>query len=473
MIESHEQSSSQIRPVAQAAAKTRLRDSCHACASSKVKCHKEKPTCSRCANRGVTCEYYVTKRPGRRRGNNSINHNNNSTINSSLPSPSPSSLTPPLVSNKSYTDFFTTALTSADSASLRLEPLDLLSDLVSPNNSDPTLSSVPSLYTDQDDFFTTPINFPELETSLHSTHDGLDLTAFSPKNATFSVFGDAFPNHCVTKNNSLPLSSSSCITTAQAPPATRENSNSTDNEDPPSPCCCLTRALGLLKHPFPNTSPRPACTMSNGPESCSAIEMTVRKRNPEAQAIVANNQQTVEVVSNILQCQCSQDGYLLTILALVVSKVLDWYEALGRELPNSSSSAVSLAGAESLGRDGNSSLSTPSSGHRSDVVVHQHHRPDYCADGEDLERMAAQRILSQLHRVQRVVNQLSPKLKSQGTTRKDATTVDSQLSLVGQMSGGGTTTSPFSAPTLDHIEADLRKRLRGLSIEIIDMLRHA
>lgn len=213
--------------------------------------------------------------------------------------------------------------------------------------------------------------------------------------------------------------------------------------------------------------------MSNGPESCSAIEMTVGKRNPEAQAIVANNQQTVEVVSNILQCQCSQDGYLLTILALVVSKVLDWYEALGRELPNSSSSAVSLAGAESLGRDGNSSLSTPSSGHRSDVVVHQHHRPDYCADGEDLERMAAQRILSQLQRVQRVVNQLSPKLKSQGTTRKDATTVDSQLSLVGQMSGGGTTTSPFSAPTLDHIEADLRKRLRGLSIEIIDMLCHA
>ena len=45
---------------------SRLRDSCHACAASKVKCSKEKPTCSRCAKRATRCEYLVTKRPGRR-----------------------------------------------------------------------------------------------------------------------------------------------------------------------------------------------------------------------------------------------------------------------------------------------------------------------------------------------------------------------------------------------------------------------
>lgn len=41
----------------------KLRDSCHACASSKVKCHKEKPTCSRCRKRGITCEYFAHRRP--------------------------------------------------------------------------------------------------------------------------------------------------------------------------------------------------------------------------------------------------------------------------------------------------------------------------------------------------------------------------------------------------------------------------
>ncbi|KAK3901816.1 hypothetical protein C8A05DRAFT_16058, partial [Staphylotrichum tortipilum] len=40
----------------------KLRDSCTDCASSKVKCSKEKPTCSRCARRGVTCIYMVSRR---------------------------------------------------------------------------------------------------------------------------------------------------------------------------------------------------------------------------------------------------------------------------------------------------------------------------------------------------------------------------------------------------------------------------
>ena len=35
----------------------------------------------------------------------------------------------------------------------------------------------------------------------------------------------------------------------------------------------------------------------------------------------------------------------------------------------------------------------------------------------------------------------------------------------------GESTSPFSAIMLDQLEADLRKRLRALSLEIVDMLR--
>ncbi|KAF2468603.1 uncharacterized protein BDR25DRAFT_316063 [Lindgomyces ingoldianus] len=42
-------SSAPARWVSTTAPTPKLRDSCDACASSKVKCHKEKPTCSRCA----------------------------------------------------------------------------------------------------------------------------------------------------------------------------------------------------------------------------------------------------------------------------------------------------------------------------------------------------------------------------------------------------------------------------------------
>ncbi|KXJ87971.1 hypothetical protein Micbo1qcDRAFT_215307 [Microdochium bolleyi] len=44
----------------------RLRDSCQACAISKTKCSKDKPQCNRCANRGTTCRYLVTQRCGRK-----------------------------------------------------------------------------------------------------------------------------------------------------------------------------------------------------------------------------------------------------------------------------------------------------------------------------------------------------------------------------------------------------------------------
>ncbi|KAK2594638.1 hypothetical protein QQS21_007614 [Conoideocrella luteorostrata] len=45
----------------------KLRDSCQSCAMSKIKCPKEKPSCSKCKSRGIECKYSFVKRPGRKR----------------------------------------------------------------------------------------------------------------------------------------------------------------------------------------------------------------------------------------------------------------------------------------------------------------------------------------------------------------------------------------------------------------------
>lgn len=45
---------------------SKLRDSCQSCALSKIKCPKEKPICSRCESRQMECQYFLTKRPGRK-----------------------------------------------------------------------------------------------------------------------------------------------------------------------------------------------------------------------------------------------------------------------------------------------------------------------------------------------------------------------------------------------------------------------
>jgi hypothetical protein len=81
--------------------------------------------------------------------------------------------------------------------------------------------------------------------------------------------------------------------------------------------------------------------------------------------------------------------------------------------------------------------------------------------------MAAQRVLSELHRVQRLVNALAERLES---VRVRA----AGFSGVGFGSGvGAARTPPFSVPTFCLLEEDLRKRLRVLSSETIDVLRRA
>lgn len=44
----------------------KLRESCQACAMSKIKCSKDKPQCNRCTEKGTVCQYLVTKRTGRK-----------------------------------------------------------------------------------------------------------------------------------------------------------------------------------------------------------------------------------------------------------------------------------------------------------------------------------------------------------------------------------------------------------------------
>ena len=64
----------------------KLRNSCHICASSKLKCSQDKPTCSRCAKRGLECEYVAAKQGGRRPNKRSTNENRNHEV-ANLPDP--------------------------------------------------------------------------------------------------------------------------------------------------------------------------------------------------------------------------------------------------------------------------------------------------------------------------------------------------------------------------------------------------
>lgn len=222
-----------------------------------------------------------------------------------------------------------------------------------------------------------------------------------------------------------------------------------------SRCCCLIRALDLLKQLFPNAST--ACTRSSGQGYENAASQL-----PAIQSVVAENERTIEAISNMLQCPCSQDDYLLAIMSLIVFKVLGWYAAAARNAPVTDDSHSPSKSHPDQRRQ--------SSCHSEQVLQFPTVAGSYCIDGEDQGRMAAQLILGELHRVQRLVNLLSQRLKRHGMRNGTVGVPNGAADGQDTLSDGGST-SPFSATMLDHLEADLRKRLRTLSLEIVDMLR--
>jgi hypothetical protein len=176
--------------------------------------------------------------------------------------------------------------------------------------------------------------------------------------------------------------------------------------------------------------------------------------------VIAENKQTIEAISSMLQCPCSQDRYLLAIMSLVVFKVLGWYAAAAREAPVPDDSRYLSRPRPDQG------LHCSEQVLKSPAVV-----GSYCIDGADQGRMVAQLVLSELHRVQRLVNVLSQRLKRPGMRNEGVGTSNSAAADGRDLVCDDERTSPFSATLLDQLEADLRRRLRTLSAEIVDMLR--
>jgi hypothetical protein len=248
------------------------------------------------------------------------------------------------------------------------------------------------LTVDFDTFLGSPCSFPLLDPPDN-------LLALSNQSAQGSadksyleapfVFEEEFPS---LPNNSLPAALNPADSTAITSP---------DN----SSCSCLIKALDLFRQLLP-------------PDSATCTSTHSRDQGLTTECIVAINANTVDAITHMLHCLCAHDGFLLVMVFMAAFKVMNWYAAAARGL----------------------SLDPQ--------------RDDVSAGPltEDPGRLTAQSVLSELHRVQKLVNALSAKLKRYQT---DDSTGD----------------RPFSSTVLHQLELDLRQRLRALSLEIVDILR--
>ena len=201
------------------------------------------------------------------------------------------------------------------------------------------------------------------------------------------------------------------------------------------------------------------------------------------QRVVTENKQTLAAIQAMLECPCADadNGYLVAIISLVVFKVLAWYKAAVKDLPaagapaadagalSSSSSSSSMWKQQQHPGSPRSSISNRRDSDDKDALRRRRTRRSchaervvqtavvidgYRLDGQDQARMAAQLVLSELHRVQRLINVLGGRLKQDGP-----------------VAGGFGDMSFFSAAWFGQLETDLRKRVTSLSREIVDLLR--
>ncbi|KAL9608105.1 MAG: hypothetical protein Q9167_007043 [Letrouitia subvulpina] len=442
----------------------KLRDSCQACASSKLKCLKEKPTCSRCAKRGIICEYVATKRGGRSHGNGSGKNKSGNTSPGAIATKTVTATQPSLSLNSWF---------APSSKFSSTDPLPSQGVVRPPTTttSDASANLFPSLLTpvDQSQFFAHTDPIADLDNSFASPEsycmpdlsdtDILDQPPFFPPGIdsgsngstnffdSFSMFEDPLSDRLAFSTPSS-KASSRALTSSEA-------SNDQDCFSMDSNCVCLARALGLMKQLFPNSS-----------ASCTTLATQSLDKNiiiPTIQAVIAQNQHTIESVNTMLQCPCSQDGYLLTIISLIVFKILGWYAAAARTTPGT---------ADDDNHSVKSSRSSHSrySSHSEQVDQDSAVVGSYCLEGKDKARMAMQLVLSELHRVQRLLNPLSMKLKAEAA--KSGRGAD-YLDNLSSRNSDDETTLPLSAVILCQLETELRKRLKALSSEIVEGLKWA
>ncbi|KAE8422586.1 aflatoxin biosynthesis regulatory protein [Aspergillus pseudocaelatus] len=423
----------------------KLRDSCTSCASSKVRCTKEKPACARCIERGLACQYMVSKRMGR---------------NPRAPSPleptqRPSESLPSAGSEQGHSTHNTYSTphahtqadthTRSNSHSHPQPQPQPQSDqppnaLPTPNGS----SSVSAIVSHQSP------RLPSETQGLGGDSSGQDQGTLSSL-AVDSDFGDSLQSIDHGNNTDFLAEPTGSLFDAFLEVGTPMIDPFLESAPLPpfqARYCCFSLALQTLTHLFPHAPLGCQLQLTDGEDSsCNLTTIDM---------VISGNKQATDAVRKILGCSCAQDGYLLSIVVLIVLKVLGWYAAAaGTQCPSTAVGGNTSSGSSSS--CGNSPA-TVSSNHLSEERVL--HLPsmvgEHCVDEEDQPRVAAQLVLSELHRVQSLVNLLAKRLHEGGD---DAAAIPAHHPA-----------SPFALLGFSGLEANLRHRLRVVSADIIDFL---
>ncbi|KAF4446784.1 zinc finger transcription factor [Fusarium austroafricanum] len=317
----------------------KVRNSCDACSSQKIRCGKQRPTCHRCQLKRLECKYSMSMRTGER-----------PRVIASSPAMSGSQGTTPLaIRDASPSEMLNTPSSQQEQPSE--QPSEQWAELQDDLNW--VLGAQPDLDTATDqnlDFNTTTLHdsgprmdledpptlvrerhaIPTMphQRDNHSGHvapedkpSGLIPTAFSQGFGLSAAFGQTHDDKLQPLD--MPLRR---LEVANFAPS----SSTTHSEDGIAPRSkirdCTTKALGIVAdfHVLAET-----CLLAaKDPAYTMHLERSLDDTPREIGTVLAHNRETLRRLNNILNCGCSLRQEVLVLVYLALYKAIGWYAAI-------------------------------------------------------------------------------------------------------------------------------------------------
>ena len=365
-----------------------FRASCDNCNKSKVRCGKEHPRCQRCTHQGVTCFYSPSQRARRRRAC--------STMTQAQPKRPP--VPAPSVSLAGATPV-SPPLSEADNNN---PAIALLSHLNSPNANN-WLDKVST----PDDIFDTgfddliKLGYPGPPPDLTTNPESSSLSEHLPTPQWLqsnSQEQGRLEEDDITNISTRPDQALGSGLPQQSPRSRSSLASEGVHQHWPGLACSILQSLDTDATSC--SSFTPSLNLSSESGSCRSLDRVLRV-----------NQSARDNVLSILNCSCTADTGLALLVAMIVSKILSWYQAvLNRSCKNGDGGMAGNTGSKT-------SLASPSSsnhhrGSLSPAVGESVFLPPisigaYQLDADHWGRMIAQLILTELAKMRNVIEVFS------------------------------------------------------------------
>lgn len=308
----------------------KLRASCDACSRAKVKCDKVRPTCHRCGNMGICCNYSPSMRLGKPRKNRNpdgtimrevsplnprpdmIPRTTNLYAGESSPEPTDPFFFGPATPEYHYQDAF-----MGNGFDGSQSPYSEAGSFVSGWSNDEQL-----MFQSPSEMFTSMPQFsppaPAYHGHIRTTSVQSQPEMFAPMDGLHSPPTHSPPYYGMSEQAALPIFSPDKIMASPppmipAPLPTPPAITPSHNHDH-----CTKFAFETLNSLYSPPASQPAAGDFNG----------ATNGLPTLDTVLSTTKAAVEKLFVLLACPCSSNPHFSTTIAFTITKILSWYQAV-------------------------------------------------------------------------------------------------------------------------------------------------